>query len=303
MRTRAPRTAGKDRLASGAEGFTLIELLVVILVLGILAVIAIFNLSGVSSSAVLSSCATDFATTETALAAYKLQLGSYPAGTGSASATDSDPGASPNFSSGAAPLGVNAARAGGELEEASGRAPNIDATIQAGPWLQGAPMSSGHYAIWVANDGSGLVQVLDASGHVPAGATQSVNDCATLAAASGAATTTSTSSPTSTTSTTSTTTTVPPTTTTTAARTAPSFTSANQVTFSRSRGNSFTISAVGTPTPSLRETRSLPRGVSFNSRNGVLSGTPRSRGTYRLTFIASNGIAPNATQSFTLFVR
>jgi hypothetical protein len=44
----------------------------------------------------------------------------------------------------------------------------------------------------------------------------------------------------------------------------------------------------------------LPSGVTFN--NGVLSGTPTVSGNFTLTITAANGIAPAATESFTLTV-
>jgi type VI secretion system secreted protein VgrG len=46
----------------------------------------------------------------------------------------------------------------------------------------------------------------------------------------------------------------------------------------------------------------MPSGVSFDRDSGLLSGTPKKSGLYRLTFTASNGTRPNATQSFTLLV-
>jgi hypothetical protein len=51
-------------------------------------------------------------------------------------------------------------------------------------------------------------------------------------------------------------------------------------------------------------TGTLPEGVTFNPATGVFSGTPGSsaQGTYPLTITASNGILPNATQSFSLVV-
>ena len=48
----------------------------------------------------------------------------------------------------------------------------------------------------------------------------------------------------------------------------------------------------------------LPPGVSLNATTGVLSGTPGAgtAGTYPLTITATNGVNPDATQSFTLTV-
>ena len=88
---------------------------------------------------------------------------------------------------------------------------------------------------------------------------------------------------------------------------APSITSANSATFAVGTPGSFTVTATGSPTPSLTESGALPSGVTFtNHGNGTatLSGTPASGtgGKYSLTFTASNGVGMAATQSFTLTV-
>ncbi len=316
----------RDRIATSTElrlglrtahadgGFTLLELLIVMAVLGILAGIVVFSLQGVGSSAAVAACQSDFATTTEAVTAYQAQMGGYPGGTGSATVTDSDLGIAPGFTSGAAPSGVNAARAGGELLVSGATAPNLGGTDSDGPWLKEAPQNPGKYTIWVANDGSGIVQVLDAAGQVPAGATHTAKDCSAVSAGgvattttTAAPTTTSTTPPTTTTSTeppTTTTTTSAPTTTTTTAphNQAPAFTSDDATTFRHGVFGSFIVTASGSPQPSLKVSGSLPSGVSFNRTSGVLSGTPKKSGTYRLTFTASNGTRPNATQSFTLIV-
>ena len=328
----------RDRLATSTEvrlglrmsgradgGFTLLELLIVLAVLGILAGIVVFSLQGVGGSATVAACQSDFATTTEAVAAYQAQMGGYPGGTGSATVTDSDPGTAAGFTPGAAPHGVNAARASGELLVSGATAPNLGGTDSDGPWLKEAPENSGSYTIWVANDGSGIVQVLNAAGQVPAGATHTATDC-TEVSGGAAATTTTTAAPTTTTSTTSptttttttepptttttiepptttTTTSAPTTTTTTAPRNqAPAFTSDDGTTFHHDVFSSFTVAASGSPQPSLKISGSLPSGVNFDRTTGVLSGTPKKSGSYRLTFTASNGTLPNATQSFTLIV-
>ena len=116
------------------------------------------------------------------------------------------------------------------------------------------------------------------------------------------------------TTTTTTTTTEPPTTTTTttiASTTtttstphdqAPTFTSDDGITFRHGVFSSFTVTASGSPQPSLKVSGSLPTGLSFDRTTGVLSGDPKKSGFYRLTFTASNGIRPTATQSFALAV-
>jgi large repetitive protein len=90
-----------------------------------------------------------------------------------------------------------------------------------------------------------------------------------------------------------------------AAREPPAFTSTNATIFTVGTTGSFAVTASGSPAPTLAITSgTLPTGVSFNSATGVLSGPPGpgAAGTYPLTFTATNGVSPNATQSFTLTV-
>jgi hypothetical protein len=82
-------------------------------------------------------------------------------------------------------------------------------------------------------------------------------------------------------------------------------TSLNQATFQLGTASSFTVAAVGFPTPSLSELGALPTGVSFvDNHNGTatLSGTPAggTAGTYTINLTAHNGVGMDATQSFTL---
>jgi hypothetical protein len=86
-----------------------------------------------------------------------------------------------------------------------------------------------------------------------------------------------------------------------------SITSANSVSFLVGTVGSFTVTATGSPTPSLMETGALPGAVTFkNNGNGTatLSGTPAAgkAGSYPITITASNGVGTAATQSFTLIV-
>lgn len=82
---------------------------------------------------------------------------------------------------------------------------------------------------------------------------------------------------------------------------APAITSGNSAGFVINQAGSFTVTATGFPSPTLSETGTLPNGVTFTS-TGVLSGTPTQTGIFNLTISASNGVSPNATQSFTLTV-
>jgi hypothetical protein len=87
----------------------------------------------------------------------------------------------------------------------------------------------------------------------------------------------------------------------------PAITSADSVQFTTTTAGSFTVQSTGYPTPAVSETGALPSGVTFvdnGDGTATLSGTPAdgSQGSYPLTITASNGVAPNATQSFTLTV-
>jgi len=86
---------------------------------------------------------------------------------------------------------------------------------------------------------------------------------------------------------------------------APGITSPDTATVARNAPVDFSVTTVGSPTPSITETGALPPGVSFTDNgNGTasLSGTTSSVGSFPITFGASNGFAPDATQSFTLTV-
>jgi len=85
---------------------------------------------------------------------------------------------------------------------------------------------------------------------------------------------------------------------------APTFTSANHTTFTTGTFGSFTVTAAGFPTAmTFSFSGTLPNNVTL-SPSGVLSGIPAAGtgGIYAITITASNGIAPNATQTFTLTV-
>jgi hypothetical protein len=87
----------------------------------------------------------------------------------------------------------------------------------------------------------------------------------------------------------------------------PSITSGHSTTFTAGTNNTFTVTTTGYPPPALTETGALPEGVTFtDNSNGTatLSGAPSlgTGGTYNLTISGANGVAPNATQAFTLQV-
>jgi hypothetical protein len=82
----------------------------------------------------------------------------------------------------------------------------------------------------------------------------------------------------------------------------PAITSANAAGFTTGTAGSFTLTMGGFPAPTCSVTGTLPGGVTFNTSTCTLSGTPVAGGIYPLTFTASNGVGPNATQSFTLTV-
>jgi hypothetical protein len=86
---------------------------------------------------------------------------------------------------------------------------------------------------------------------------------------------------------------------------APAITSANKTTFQTGAAGSFPVTASGIPAVmSFTETGKLPSGVTLNPTSGALSGTPAAGtgGVYPITITASNGVLPNAMQSFTLSV-
>jgi hypothetical protein len=84
----------------------------------------------------------------------------------------------------------------------------------------------------------------------------------------------------------------------------PAITSAASTTFTVGTSGSFMVMASGAPQPALAESGTLPSGVTFDTTTGMLSGLPDA-GTgsvYPIMFTASNGVSPDATQTFTLTV-
>lgn len=83
----------------------------------------------------------------------------------------------------------------------------------------------------------------------------------------------------------------------------PAITSAASSTFGVGAAGSFQVTAFGYPGVTFSEVGALPSGVTMTSA-GLLSGTPAfgTQGSYPITITATNGLAPDATQSFTLTV-
>ena len=92
-----------------------------------------------------------------------------------------------------------------------------------------------------------------------------------------------------------------------AAPTAPAITSGNSAAFTAGTQGTFSVSTTGSPTAKITESGALPSGVTLTDNgNGTatLAGTPASgtSGSYPITVTASNGVSPDASQSFTLTV-
>jgi len=86
----------------------------------------------------------------------------------------------------------------------------------------------------------------------------------------------------------------------------PVVTSASVVTFYTGAANSFSVTASGNPAPTFTVSGgNFPSWATLNSTTGVLSGTPPNTtgSPFAFTLTASNGIAPAATQAFTLTVQ
>jgi hypothetical protein len=84
-------------------------------------------------------------------------------------------------------------------------------------------------------------------------------------------------------------------------------TSADSVTFAVGQAGTFTVTTTGYPTCILPAPLTLPSGVTFTDNGdgtATLAGTPAadSGGPYPFTINATNGVIPDATQSFTLTV-
>jgi prepilin-type N-terminal cleavage/methylation domain-containing protein len=136
----------------GSEGFTLIELLIVMLVLGVLAATVVYAVQGITSNSVQAACGYDLKTVETAVEAYRGEMGSYPMGGGSDVAGSTDTWDEDSNAAG----GLDA-----PLMNPSSSTVNEGANLitPAGPWLKDVPQNGTHYYIWVANNGTGKITV------------------------------------------------------------------------------------------------------------------------------------------------
>ena len=84
---------------------------------------------------------------------------------------------------------------------------------------------------------------------------------------------------------------------------APTITGAAATTFNIRQAGSHHLTATGYPAAITFSTASaLPAGVTL-SASGLLSGTPTVSGTFAIAVVASNGVTPNATRTFTLTVQ
>jgi hypothetical protein len=88
---------------------------------------------------------------------------------------------------------------------------------------------------------------------------------------------------------------------------APAITSSASASFTAGATGSFTITTTGYPTASLSEIGGLPQGLKFvdnGDGTATISGTPATGtgGMYTLTLAATNGVSPDAAQTFTINV-
>jgi hypothetical protein len=85
--------------------------------------------------------------------------------------------------------------------------------------------------------------------------------------------------------------------------TAPHFTSASSGSMPSWKSTTLTVRATGVDDPTITESGALPGGVTFTNNpfgTATFSGEPTHTGIYPVTLTASNGVSPNATQTFDL---
>ena len=84
---------------------------------------------------------------------------------------------------------------------------------------------------------------------------------------------------------------------------APVITSGNNTSIVYGAGSTFTVTSTGSPARTYSLTGTVPAGVSINATTGVMSiASSTAVGVHSFTVNASNGVSPDATQSFTLTV-
>ena len=84
----------------------------------------------------------------------------------------------------------------------------------------------------------------------------------------------------------------------------PSITSPSNATFMVGVLQTFGVTTLGFPSPSVTESGALPNGLSYNATTHAISGTPAagSAGKYTLRFTASNSLGSSPVQTFILTV-
>jgi hypothetical protein len=86
---------------------------------------------------------------------------------------------------------------------------------------------------------------------------------------------------------------------------APTITSGSSADFTLNQAGAMAITTTGSPIPAITESGALPAGLTLTDNgNGtaLLSGTPTATGTTNITITASNGVSPDATQTFSIVV-
>lgn len=83
---------------------------------------------------------------------------------------------------------------------------------------------------------------------------------------------------------------------------APAFTSSPVTTAVVNAAYSYDANASGNPAATFSLSGTPPTGMSIDATTGIISWTPTSTGSFAVTVQASNGVLPNATQSFTIVV-
>ena len=83
----------------------------------------------------------------------------------------------------------------------------------------------------------------------------------------------------------------------------PAFTSAPPPSGTINVPYSFMVTASGTPTPTFSVLpNSLPTGLTLNGTSGLVAGTPTVQGTFAGSLTATNGLPPDATQTFAVTI-